>query len=137
MDNVSVKKNISRTRENLHITQEEMAEKLGISRNTYRSIEKGQTRLVNEHLDRIASILDISAEELVLGYAPERHDQTILGEMQDEYESRLKEKDRIHAEQIGKLESTIRELNEKVRLLEELLNTKNEIIGMLRKRPQG
>lgn len=137
MDNISVKKNISRTRENLRITQEEMAEKLGISRNTYRSIEKGQTKLVNEHLDRIASILETSAEELVLGYAPERHGQAMLGEIQEEYEFRLKEKDRAHAEQIGKLESTIRELNEKVRLLEELIDTKNEIISMLRKRPQG
>lgn len=137
MDNISVKKNISRTRENLRITQEEMAEKLGISRNTYRSIEKGRTRLVNDHLDRIASILDISAEELVLGYAPERNGQAMLGEIQEEYESRLKEMDRIHAEQIAELKSDIRELNEKVTLLEELIDTKNEIISMLRKRTQG
>lgn len=68
MDNDSIKVNIVRKRTEEGISQDEMARRLRISRNTYRSIEKGTAKVISERLNEIASSLNTSAEELVLGY---------------------------------------------------------------------
>lgn len=70
MDNDSIKVNIVRKRTEEGISQDEMARRLRISRNTYRSIEKGTAKVISERLNEIASSLNTSAEELVLGYKP-------------------------------------------------------------------
>ena len=41
MDNASIKENIFRIRTEKGLSQDEMARKLGVVRNTYRKIEKG------------------------------------------------------------------------------------------------
>ena len=71
MDNDSVKDNIRNFRKIYKLTQSEMADKLGISRTAYRNIESGETRLISENVSRIADILHIRTEDLVLGYSPE------------------------------------------------------------------
>ena len=70
MDNASIKENIIRIRTERGISQDEMARALGISRNSYRSIEKGMTCLINKRLGEIAKILGVPVEELALGYQP-------------------------------------------------------------------
>ena len=70
MDNRSIKHNIRQVRKSRRFTQEEMALKLGISLTAYRDLEKGETSIVNTNLNKVADILDTSAEELVLGYRP-------------------------------------------------------------------
>ena len=70
MNNDSIKENIIRKRTEEGISQEEMARRLDVSRNTYRSIEKGQTNIISRRLDEIAALLNVSVEELVLGYKP-------------------------------------------------------------------
>lgn len=47
------------------LTQEQVAEKLGISTNGYSKIEKGQTKLSIERLQEIANIFDIDIIELI------------------------------------------------------------------------
>ena len=59
MDNKTVKENIYRIRKEKKITQQQMAERLGMSRNSYRRIESGDTVLVNDHIVQIADLLEM------------------------------------------------------------------------------
>ena len=46
-------------------TQEEMAEKLGMSHNGYAKIERGETKLYLEKLNQIAQIFNIDLSDLI------------------------------------------------------------------------
>lgn len=48
-----------------HLTQENMAEKLGISVNGYSKIENGKTKLTLDRIQEISQILDIGIIELI------------------------------------------------------------------------
>ena len=123
MDNRSIKNNICKSRKEKKITQQQMAERLGISRNSYRKIESGNTVLVNDHVMHIASLLDKTPDEIVLGYSASEDSGKLLEEMNVEY-----------ARKIDELNGTISFLRERVRLLEDLVRTKDEIISMLKKK---
>ena len=122
MDNTSIKDNIRRTRKEHGLTQEEMAHKLGISLTAYRDLEKGNTNIVNCNVIRLAHLLDTSTEELVLGYRPVRIPEENLREMKEEYAGRIAE-----------LEKEVEYLRKLVKSQEEIIETKNQIIEMLRK----
>ena len=122
MDNTSIKDNIRRIRKEHGLTQEEMAHRLGISLTAYRDLEKGNTNIVNCHVIRLAHLLDTSTEELVLGYRPVRIPEENLREMKDEYAGRIAE-----------LEKEVEYLRKLVKSQEEIIETKNQIIEMLRK----
>ena len=102
MDNNSVKENISKLRRRLGLSQEAMAEKMGISRTAYRNIEAGKTRLMSENIDKIASILGISAEELMLGYRPEEGGSREFSDMKAQYGTKIKEIENGYEEEIRK-----------------------------------
>ena len=68
MDNSTVKRNILNIRESLGLSQEKMADRLDICRNTYRNIEKGSTKLISDAIPKIAELCGKSPEEIVLGY---------------------------------------------------------------------
>lgn len=123
MDNRSIKNNICKSRKEKKITQQQMAERLGISRNSYRKIESGNTVLVNDHVMHIARLLDKSPDEIVLGYSASEDSGKLLEEMNMEY-----------ARKIDELNGTISFLRERIRLLEDLVRTKDEIISMLKKK---
>ena len=122
MDNTSIKDNIRRIRKEHGLTQEEMAHKLGISLTAYRDLEKGNTNIVNCNVIRLAHLLDTSTEELVLGYRPVRIPEENLREMKEEYAGRIAE-----------LEKEVEYLRMLVKSQEEIIETKNQIIEMLRK----
>lgn len=122
MDNTSIKDNIRRIRKEHGLTQEEMAHRLGISLTAYRDLEKGNTNIVNCNVIRLAHLLDTSTEELVLGYRPVRIPEENLREMKDEYAGRIAE-----------LEKEVEYLRKLVKSQEEIIETKNQIIEMLRK----
>ena len=136
MDNSIVKQNIIARRKELKLTQAEMAERLGMSRNAYRSIERGETRLINENIDRIASILDNTAEELVLGYIPLQTGEKILEEMKEEQYSRSRNRELEYEDHINLLKLQVSSLESRIALLEDLVRTKDEIITMLKKREE-
>lgn len=139
MDNNSVKANIKKFRKTHQLTQSEMADKLGISRTAYRNIENGETRLISDSITKIADILDICSEELVLGYMPDREDATGTGAGKPDRDM-LAALERRHAEEEEKLSGEISRLrNENADLRrhletqEELIRTKDEIIMMLKR----
>ena len=122
MDNITIKKNIQNIRKSMKVTQEEMAHRMGISLTAYRDLEKGDTAIVNTNLKKVASLLDTTSEELVLGYRPVQMQGPGLEDVRSEYGSR-----------ISLLENRIAELEKMVSLLEETVSAKNEIISMLKK----
>lgn len=70
IDDTSIKNTIFLRRRTLGISQDEMAARLGLDRNTYGNIETGKTRMINRHLQGIAEQLGASLEELLLGFQP-------------------------------------------------------------------
>lgn len=122
MDNISIKDNIRRLRKERRLTQENMAYQLGISLTAYRDLERGSTSIMNENIVRLAELFRTSTEEIVLGYMPSQKADKTLEEMKDEYQG-----------QVNILEKRIEYLEKLVRSLEETIETKNEIIRMLKK----
>ena len=122
MDDSSIKENIKKLRKERKMTQEAIANQLGISTNAYGEIERGSTSIMNAHVLRIAKLLDTSTEELVLGYRPIQIPGKKLEEMQAEY-----------SERIDALEKEIEYLRKLVKSLEETIATKTQIIEMLQK----
>ena len=96
---------------------------LGISVTAYREIEKGDTGIMNSNVLKMAKALDISTEELVLGYRPTQSIGVSLEDVRAEYDS-----------QISVLEKKVVILEKLVVSLEETISSKNEIISMLKKR---
>ena len=134
MNNYSVKKNISKKRKASGISQTEMADKLGLSRTAYRNIEKGDTRLISDKVEDIARLLEVSPEELVLGYKPSENMAMRFKDIELEFEE---EKagiiDRYETE-MRRLESTVDTLNSYITALKETIRTKDEMIAMLKKK---
>ena len=126
MDNTSIKNNIRSIRKARKYTQEEMADKMGMSLTAYRDLEKGETSIVNTNLRKVARLLDTTTEELVLGYRPIQMDGPGLEDIKEEYTGR-----------ISALEKRIADLERLVRTLEETVAAKNEIITMLKNSLDG
>ena len=122
MDNISIKNNIRKIRKARRLTQEEMALRLGISLTAYRDLEKGATSIMNGNLSRIATLLDTSAEEIILGYRPTQ----IQGHTSD---NTLKE----YRKTIENLEQRIEDLEKTIRTQDEVIRSKDEIISMLKR----
>ncbi len=139
MDNDSIKVNIVRKRTEEGISQDEMARRLRISRNTYRSIEKGTAKVISERLNEIASSLNTSAEELVLGYKPvERNSE--VEDIRMELDSAKNRYEREKASLIADYESRINVLTDHITSLEstisnmrEIIDSKNEIISLMKR----
>lgn len=126
MDNISIKQNIRNIRKSRKLTQEEMAYKMGMSLTAYRDLEKGETSIVNAKLIKVASLLETTTEELVLGYRPAQMEGPGLEDMKEEYSGK------VHV-----LERRIADLEKMIHTLEETIATKNEIIAMLKKSLDG
>lgn len=101
MNDTKIKQNIAEARESLGMTQNELAEKLGICRQAYINFEHGRTVIVNRTLEKIASVVKVSPEKLILGYDPEERRVQQLrekeemefryGRMNEKYEEQLKD----------------------------------------------
>ena len=122
MDNTSIKENIRKIRKERRMTQEEMADMLGISITAYRDLERGSTSIMNGNVLRLAELLNTSTEEIVLGYRPIQLPGKKLEDMQAEYSAKI--------ESLEKENEYLRKL---VKSLEETIATKTQIIEMLQK----
>lgn len=105
MNNEEIRKRILARRKEQQLSQADLADRLSISQTAYYKIEKGRTHLISDHLPKIASILDLPEEELVLGYDLSR------------YADIINEKDR----RIAELEAIIADKNKIIELQAELL----------------
>jgi len=64
--NTQIGHRIRRLRENKGFSQEEMAERLHISRSAYSRIENGETNSWVNHIEKLSNELDIKPEELII-----------------------------------------------------------------------
>lgn len=135
MDEESVKKRILGFRMERKLSQKEMADKLGISRNAYRAIENGQTRMLSAYLDAIAQIANTSTEELVLGYKPA--DIQSLNDIKAAYESRINNEREEYLRQIEQLRLELKRKDETIALQRETINSQNATIGYLQKQTEN
>ncbi len=62
---MDIHENIRDIREKRRLTQEEMASQLAMSTSGYAKIERGETKLYHEKLEKIANILQVSINELL------------------------------------------------------------------------
>lgn len=122
MDNISIKNNIMKICKARKITQESMALSLGMSLTAYRDFERGKTSVMNMNVLKIASLLNIPAEELVLGYRPHQINDSANENLLKEYANRINEQER-----------RIADLEILVESLQDAVSSKNEIIAMLKK----
>lgn len=136
MNTDSAKGNILKRRKEAGLSQEEMAEKIGISRTAYRNIETGKTRLISRTAEKMASILGISTEELLFGSDRENTADT-LSDIKASYDTRIKDIESGHTAEEARLRSQIKFLEEYIAALKETVRTKDEVIGMLKKTLAG
>ena len=122
MDESFIKNNINTYRKSKDLTQKEAAQALNISTNAYRKIEKVNTSSINSHVRELADLLEMSLEELFLGYSPSATLDTTINEVKAEYGS-----------QVTRLQNRIEYLEKLNESLEETIASKNEIITMLKK----
>ena len=80
MDNRTIKENITVMRKLRGYSQNEMARRTGISQTHYRSLESGETMLINPNLSKIAEILDVGVGFLLLGEWDRRENDFMLEE---------------------------------------------------------
>jgi transcriptional regulator with XRE-family HTH domain len=133
MDDNSIKGNISALREESDISQTEMAIRLGIDRNTYRKIERGETRILNGRVADIARELGVSTEKLVLGYDPAGPGpDSRLEDCREAFRQREQALVENYEHKIEELRREIRGLRELSDTLKEQIKDKNAIISFLR-----
>ena len=139
MDNNSVKENIIRRRKVRKLSQQDVAETIGMSRTAYRNIEKGGTKLLSDNLGKIAEALGVDSEELVLGYSVEKdtegriRDENSYRRMYEDLASSCNAERRKRDEEISRLRHEVETLKEHIAMQNDLIRTKNEIIQMLKK----
>ncbi|NCB98530.1 MAG: helix-turn-helix domain-containing protein [Bacteroidia bacterium] len=125
MDNKDIKKRIRELRESLGYTQEEVANSLKMSQNSYRQLESGKTLLISKRLDSLATILKTTVSELLMGVKPETA-----------VEERLILMKKLHKEQIEQIESDYKiksiEQEDEIKRLKMALESKESIIGILK-----
>ncbi|WP_308003020.1 helix-turn-helix domain-containing protein [uncultured Chryseobacterium sp.] len=63
--NATIGKRIRKYREERGFSQEELAEKLHISRSTYQRIENGETNSWVNHIENICTSLDVNMDEIL------------------------------------------------------------------------
>ena len=125
MDNDSVKQNLLRIRLEHNLSQGEMADVLGIARNTYRNIEKGGTKLISDTVFKVAGWAGIAPEEVVLGYSPSDRNVGRLKDAREQFN--IKSKDLT-----DEYEARLERLRYENSLLRDLLKEKDDNIRTLK-----
>lgn len=117
MDNHTAKKKLKNLRTKANMTQTEMARLLGIKRTTYRNIESGPTKLINDTVFKIADILKHPAEAIISDYDLSGVTPALLCERSEEYENKIRSlQDRL--DRCEQEKDDLREINQ---LLREIL----------------
>lgn len=119
MDNKNFQENAVKLRKERKLTQQEVADRLGISRIAYSKLERGETRLVNESAEKLAELFDMPAEELIYG--------SRLGERDVPYGADQSARDKeiaVQKDLIRSLQDTVAYQRQLIQLLQEKLEGK-------------
>lgn len=129
-----IKANLIRFRISRNLSQTDMADRLGLSRNAYRNIEVGDTRLVHKEVENIAKFFDVSMEALILGYEPMDIDSDPrLLKFKKNYSLSRKLERELNQKEIDRLLAENFNLKQRIELLKELLESKDNLIAFMKK----
>ncbi len=134
MDEDAIRLRLKESRNRNGLTQKEMAEELGIDRNTYSNIERGSTALVCRHLERIAELLHTTEEELLLGYKPCRPgDKDSLDDVRIQYQEKLDNAKDGYEDKLASANKLLATYEEMIRMLRAQNEEQKLEISMLKK----
>lgn len=133
MDNNSVKRNIEGIRKELGLSQQTMAEKLGITRNAYRRIEKGQTRLFNDVIPKLADLSGRTVEEIFIGFRPYASYDVALQDEHTRFSSQVETLRNDYDARIQVLETENRHLQKVLGMAEDEITLLRSMVAMLQK----
>lgn len=129
-----IKTNLIKLRNDLNLSQIDLADQIGISRNTYRNIEVGKTCLVHKSLDKIARHLGVSPEGLILGYEPLDVDSDPrLEDVRKNIVLKSSHEQELSQKEITRLIAENYELKEKVEILKQTIEAKDQLIDFIKK----
>ncbi len=124
-------------RQHRKISQEKMAEQLGMSVNNYSSIERGKVDLNISRLEEIASILQVNLFELLnfgeknVYYLSGTNNSAVAGQYNlthsDQYKSQLEESQRIIEQKDREIEY-LKQQNIDLREIIELLKNNKQLV---------
>lgn len=120
---------IRKLREERNWTQEQMAEKLGLTRNGYAKIERGESMPNLQRLDGIADMLGVKVTQLL------KLDKSVIVQTQNyeaNYYQNYQNSEQLKTE-IGQLSNNIEKLQLIIRHKDELLAQKDKEIELLRR----
>lgn len=115
MDDATIKNNLEKKRNELGLSQTEMARRLEISLNAYRKLEKGKTRILNEHVEKFAEKTGTSVAELVNGFEPINSAMVGLNDVKESYDKKLRVLEDGYIKEIAMLKTEIERLNDKIK----------------------
>ena len=127
----SIGKNLVKIREQLNLNQQQMADRVGISRVTLSNLERNHTRIINESVIRFAEANELSPEEIILGYKPELNRQT-LEQARAEYSMERESLIAEYEEKLSELKAKIEQQALQISDLRDHIKTKDQIISHLR-----
>ena len=125
MDNESIKHNIMKIRLEHNLSQVEMADILGVARNTYRNIEKGKTRLLSDTVIKVAEWAGKTPEEVTLGFFPSEPGSDSLKDARERYNKQVKNLS-------DEYEARVESLTKEILLLKDLVKEKDDNIRNLK-----
>lgn len=130
LDQQEIRNHITALRKEKKITIRSMAQKLEIGENTYANFEKGPTEILHKLVFRVAEILGVSVERLLLGENPKIMTQGELMEMKRHSDYYKDVSDRYETT-ISEQRKAIEDLRHKVSTLEELCETQRKVIALM------
>jgi transcriptional regulator with XRE-family HTH domain len=134
MDNDSIKQNLLKLRLEHNLSQGEMADVLGIARNTYRNIEKGSTKLISDTVMKVAGWAGVTPEEIVLGYAPAEKSIGRLKDAREQFNTRIKDLTDDYEMRLERLRCEIDLLKDLNKEKDDNIRTLKSMVTLLEKR---
>ena len=129
----TVKENIRTIREEAGLTQKETALRMGISRTSFRKLEKAGTSVISPQVYRFAQVTDVPMERIILG--DEALSQKSL--MQEKnYEERLRAQRDDYEERLSAKDAKIREKEQLIDELRSIIDSQKTIIAFMEKHAQ-
>jgi len=105
-----------------------MARRLEISLNAYRKLEKGKTRILNEHVEKFAEKTGTSVAELVNGFEPINSAMAGLNDVKENYDKKLRVLEDGYIKEIAMLKAEIARLNDKIKDKDEIISMNRRLI---------
>lgn len=128
MDDSTIKDNLFRKRNELGISQREMARRLEISLNAYRKLEMGKTRILNERVPLFAEVAGISVAELVNGFEPLRSVEAGLDDVKERYEQKIRALETGYQQELENLKLENARLKDRLKDKEDIIAMNKKLI---------